>query len=103
MLSRLEVPSCFIALSNGTGAARGALLIRHGQLEFDLPGEFSDRRLVPESLLEPPRRGTWLVQSLLLRRRLLGYIVFETGPLDGRIYEALRDSLSAAIGSLNPT
>jgi DNA-binding LacI/PurR family transcriptional regulator len=102
MLSRLEVPSCFIALSNGTGAARGALLIRQGQLEFDLPGEFSARRLFPESLLEPPRRGTWLVQSLLVRRRLLGYIVFETGPLDGRIYEALRDSLSAAIGSLNP-
>jgi len=103
LLGRLEVPSCFIALSSGAGPARGALLIRQGELQFDLPGEFSERRLVPEALLEPARRGTWLVMSLVSRRRLLGYVVFEIGPLDGRIYETLRDSLSAAIGSLNPT
>jgi len=37
---------------------------------------------------------------LVLRQRLLGYVVFEAGPLDGRIYASLRDGLSAAIGSL---
>jgi hypothetical protein len=51
-------------------------------------------------LLQPARRGTWLVQSLVLRKRLIGYVVFEAGPLDGRIYASLRDSLSAAIGGL---
>jgi hypothetical protein len=97
-LSQLEVPSCFIALSNGPGPARGALLIRDGQIELDPPGEFSERRLMPEALLQPTRRVTWLVQSLVLRRKLLGYVVFESGPRDGRIYASLRDTLSAAIG-----
>ena len=97
-LIQLEVPSCFIALSNGPGPARGALLIRQGQVELEPAGEFSERRLVPEALLHPTRRGTWLVQSLVLRRRLLGYVVFESGPRDGRIYASLRDTLSAAIG-----
>jgi DNA-binding LacI/PurR family transcriptional regulator len=97
-LIQLEVPSCFVALSNGPGPARGALLIRHGQIELDPPGEFSERRLVPEALLQPTRRVTWLVQSLVLRRKLLGYVVFESGPRDGRIYASLRDTLSSAIG-----
>jgi DNA-binding LacI/PurR family transcriptional regulator len=97
-LTQLEVPSCFVALSNGSGPARGALLIQHGQIELNPPGEFSERRLVPEALLQPTRRVTWLVQSLVLRRKLLGYVVFESGPRDGRIYASLRDTLSAAIG-----
>jgi DNA-binding LacI/PurR family transcriptional regulator len=97
-LIQLEVPSCFIALSSGPGSARGALLIRDGQVELNPPGEFSEGRLVPEALLQPQRRVTWLVQSLVLRRRLLGYVVFESGPRDGRIYASLRDTLSAAIG-----
>jgi hypothetical protein len=101
MLSRLDVPSCFIALSTSAGYARGALLVRRDQLEFDLAGEFSERHLLPEALREPSRRATWLVQSLVLRERLLGYTVFETGPLDGRIYATLRDALSAAIGGLD--
>jgi hypothetical protein len=36
----------------------------------------------------------------VLRKRLLGYAMFETGPLEGRVYAALRDYLSAAIGGL---
>jgi DNA-binding LacI/PurR family transcriptional regulator len=99
--SQLEVPTCFIALYRGAGPARGALLVRRGQLELDVPGEFSEARLLPEGLLHPARRGTWLVQSLVLRGRSLGYVVFETGPLDGRVYAALRDSLSAAIAGLS--
>jgi DNA-binding LacI/PurR family transcriptional regulator len=103
ILNRLGVPSCFIALATESGPARGALLLRQSQTELNLPGEFSARHLVPESLLQPSRRGTWFVQSLVLRGRPLGYAVFETGPLDGRIYASLRDSLSAAIAGLQHT
>jgi hypothetical protein len=99
-LSRLGVPCCFIALRSAPGPARGALLVRESSLELAPPGEFSEARLVPESCLEPDRRRTWLVQSLVLRGRALGYVAFESGPLDGRIYASLRDSLSAAIAGL---
>jgi hypothetical protein len=100
-LSRLDVPSCFIALGSAPGPNRAALLVRRGQLQLDFPGDVSEQRLVPASLLEPGRRSTWLVLALVLRKRLLGYVVFEAGPLDGRIYAALRDSLSAAINGLD--
>lgn len=102
ILTRLGVPACFIALGSAPGPARGAVMVRSSQVELDPPGEFSERRLVPESFLAPPRRGTRLVQALVLRGHPLGYVVFETGPLDGRIYASLRDSLSAAIGGLGP-
>jgi len=97
-LNELGVPGCFIALANAEGGYRGALLIDAGRIERNLEGVFSEARLVPEALLEPARRSTRFVEPLVLREELLGYVVFETGPLDGRIYAALRDSLSAAIG-----
>jgi len=97
-LSELDVPSCFIALVHPEGGYRGALLIDAGRIDRNVEGVFSEARLLPEALLEPSRRGTRFVEPLVLRDELLGYVVFETGPLDGRIYAALRDSLSAAIG-----
>jgi DNA-binding LacI/PurR family transcriptional regulator len=103
MLSRLSVPCCFIALASASGPDRGALLVRQSQVELGPPGELSAQHLVPESVLQPSRRGTWFIQSLVLRGRRLGYVVFEAGPLDGRIYASLRDSLSAAIDGLRHT
>lgn len=100
VLNRLGVPGCFIALGSAQGSARGALLVRQSHVELAPPGVLSERRLVPEAFLGSPGRGTWFVQSLVLRGRALGYAVFETGPLDGRIYASLRDSLSAAIDRL---
>ncbi len=98
--ARLGIPGCFIALGSPAGPARGALLVRQSELELNPAGEYSERNLVPEAFRQPDRRGMWFVQSLVLRGRLLGYVVFETGPLDGRIYASLRDSLSAAIEGL---
>jgi DNA-binding LacI/PurR family transcriptional regulator len=102
-LSQLDVPSCFIALANPEGGYRGALLIESGRIERNPEGTFSEARLVPEAWLEAERRSTRFVEPLVLRNELLGYVVFETGPLDGRIYAALRDSLSAAIGLVAST
>jgi DNA-binding LacI/PurR family transcriptional regulator len=100
--SRLQVPSCFVALADPgrPGVYRGALLVRGKDVSLDLSGEFSAQRLTPEALALPARRATWLVKPLVLRKRQLGYVVFETGPLEGRIYTALRDYLSAAVGGL---
>lgn len=98
--SRLSVPSCFIALSNGDGSYRGAVLVHAGEVEYDLEGQFSAERLLPPALLALDRRATWLCKPLVLQKQLLGYVIFETGPLEGRVYAALRDHLSAAIGAL---
>jgi hypothetical protein len=100
-LGALGVPGCFIALAVRDQGYLGALSICGGRIERSFSGRFSAERLLPEALLDPARRRTWLVQPLVLKRRMTGYVVFEAGPLDGRIYAALRDSLSAAIMTLN--
>jgi hypothetical protein len=101
-LLRLHIPSCFIALSGSDGVGRGALLVRGREMTQQFEGEFSSQRLLPEALAVPTRRATWLLKPLVLGKRQLGYVVFETGPLEGRVYAALRDYLSAAIGGLGP-
>jgi DNA-binding LacI/PurR family transcriptional regulator len=99
-LGRLDIPSCFIALAEGGGSYRGAVLVKDGEVQLEFDGHFSAQRLAPEALSLPERRATWLLKPLVLRKRLLGYAMFEAGPLEGRVYAALRDYLSAAIGGL---
>jgi hypothetical protein len=101
-LARLEVPSCFIAVNSGPASYAGAVAIRGGQISYDFEGEFSASRLMPEAFYTGPGRATWLIKPLVVRQRRLGYVVFEAGPLEGRVYAALRDYLSAAIASLEP-
>jgi DNA-binding LacI/PurR family transcriptional regulator len=101
-LSRLHVPSCFIAIAEAgrPGVYRGALLVHGKEIQQEFSGEFSAQRLTPEALALPARRATWLLKPMVLRKQQLGYVIFETGPLEGRIYTALRDYLSAAVGGL---
>jgi DNA-binding LacI/PurR family transcriptional regulator len=99
-LNRLGVPGCFVALEQADGGHRGLLAVRDRQSSYDFDGSFSSERLVPEAMAARPRRATWLLEPLVLMQRRLGYVVFETGPLEGRVYAALRDHLSAAIGGL---
>lgn len=101
-LARLEVPSCFIAINAGPASYTGAVAIRGGQTSYDFEGEFSANRLMPEAFYTGRGRATWLIKPLVVRQRRLGYVVFEAGPLEGRVYAALRDYLSAAIASLEP-
>jgi DNA-binding LacI/PurR family transcriptional regulator len=99
-LERLNVRACFIAVRSSEGTYRGALAVRGRQLEYNFIGDFSAQRLLPETFYEQSRRATWLLKPLVLKQRRLGYVVFEVGPLEGRIYAALRDYLSAAIGGI---
>ena len=72
-------------------------------LNLDIEGRFSSERLVPEALSAPTRRATWLLEPLIAQQRRLGYVMFETGALEGRVYVCLRDQLSAAIAGVAPT
>jgi DNA-binding LacI/PurR family transcriptional regulator len=98
--SRLDIPSAFVAVLDPDAAHRGLFLVRNGRVEHDVGGPYSPLRLMPESLQAARGRATWLLEPLVCRNQRLGYVVFETGPVDGRVYAALRDYLSAAIGGL---
>jgi DNA-binding LacI/PurR family transcriptional regulator len=99
-LGRLAIPGCFIALEQSEGTYRGVIAVRDRDVTLEPEGSFSRDRLLPEAMAERPHRVTWLLEPLVLMQRRLGYALFETGPLDGRVYAALRDHLSAAIGNL---
>ena len=98
--SRLEIPSCFVALEEGDDSYRGAIAVRDRAVVLELEGRFNRQRLMPESFGVRSSRVTWLLEPLVFKRRRLGYAVFELGPLEGRVYAALRDHLSAAVGGL---
>jgi DNA-binding LacI/PurR family transcriptional regulator len=100
-LSRLEIRACFVALEDSEGGHHGAIAVRDRSVTRVFEGRFSAERLVPEFLAARPARVTWLLEPLVVRQRRLGYVVFETGALEGRVYAALRDHLSAAIGGLS--
>jgi DNA-binding LacI/PurR family transcriptional regulator len=99
-LERLGVPTCFIALEQPDGEHRGAVAVLDRAVRFELEGSFSRQRLLPEFLADRPARVTWLLEPLVFKQRRLGYAMFELGPLGGRVYAALRDHVSAAIGGL---
>jgi DNA-binding LacI/PurR family transcriptional regulator len=99
-LQRLDIPGCFIALEDAERGHRGVLAVRGGTVTLELEGSFSPERLQPEAGAERPLRATSLLEPLVRRQRRLGYVVFETGALEGRVYASLRDQLSAAIGGL---
>ena len=98
-LTRLSIPACFVALATPQGDFRGVFGERWGNVLHKFEGRFSAQRLMPEFLGQRPRRATWLIEPLIARKRSLGYVVFETGPLEGRVYAALRDQISAAMGA----
>jgi DNA-binding LacI/PurR family transcriptional regulator len=99
-LNRLAIPSCFVAIEVPGGEHRGVLAVSDRSVYLDFEGSFSRDRLIPEAMSERTQRATWLLEPLVLMQRRLGYVVFETGPLEGRVYAALRDHLSVAIAGL---
>jgi phosphoserine phosphatase RsbU/P len=99
-LGQLGIPACFVALDEGDGQHRGAIAVRGRSISLEFEGRFSRQRLLPEPLAHRASRVTWLIEPLVLKQRRLGYAVFELGPLEGRVYAALRDHVSAGIGGL---
>ncbi len=69
-----------------------------GQLELDPEGRrFRSHQLVPEGLFPTTRRYTMVVQPLYFQDHQLGFLIFEVGPREGWIYEALRSQISTAL------
>jgi DNA-binding LacI/PurR family transcriptional regulator/signal transduction histidine kinase len=57
---------------------------------------FASRELAPRGAL-PDRRATFVLEPLFFRDEQLGFALFEMGPREGAIYEALREQISAAL------
>jgi C4-dicarboxylate-specific signal transduction histidine kinase len=102
-LPRLGIQSCYLSLyESGDGAeGKARLILAHDQrrqLADDWVGKtFTASRLVPEGLVLAEFRATHIVEPLFFKEHQLGFVVFEMGPRQGVIYEALRDQLSAAL------
>ncbi len=101
-LPRLRIQSCFMSLyEGGEPTAESSRLV----LGYDAalaPAEepvqvvFPSRQLAPRGSL-PDRRATFVVQPLFFKETQLGFVLFEMGPREGTIYEALREQISAAL------
>jgi DNA-binding LacI/PurR family transcriptional regulator/signal transduction histidine kinase len=102
-LPRLGIQSCYLSLyENGEGAEGKARLILSHDNRRRTTGDgvrklFLAQKLVPDELNFSEHRATRIVEPLFFKEHQLGFVVFEMGPRQGVIYEALRDQLSAAL------
>ncbi len=116
-LPRLDVAGCYLVLygpgsssgpaagstASGVGPSSGArrLVFAHeaaGDLSM-IRGEqvFGPHTLTPAGLLPEDRRYAMLVEPLFFKDDPLGYAIFELGPLDGLVYETLREQIGGVL------
>jgi DNA-binding LacI/PurR family transcriptional regulator/anti-anti-sigma regulatory factor len=58
---------------------------------------FSSRQLVPDGLLRQHRRYSKMAEALYFREKQIGFALFEVGPREAGIYDALRGQISSAL------
>jgi PAS domain S-box-containing protein len=102
-LPRLDIPSCYLSLYEDphkpTEWSRLILAYNErGRVELEPEGRrFPSRRLIPEGIVSRERRYSFVVEALYFQEHQLGFVLFEAGPQDGKIYETLRDQISSAL------
>jgi signal transduction histidine kinase len=98
---RLGIKACYVALGEANeGPKRARLLLaydRARQIESVGAETFDVREIVPRLMERGQAARAWIVEPLSFKEEQLGYAVFEMGPREGSIYEALRDQLSGAL------
>jgi PAS domain S-box-containing protein len=102
-LPGLNIPSCYVVLTSGStdlaGQARLVLAYEQGE-RFGLPQDgqlFPARQLLPDDVYPANRVVSLLVEPLYLQDAVIGFVIFEAGPLDAALYETLRVQLSNAL------
>jgi GAF domain-containing protein len=111
-LPRLSIPSCYLSLyENPTHYAYpqpapewSRLVLAYDanldpqRVELEPEGRrFPSRQLVPDGMLPQDRRYSFAVMPLYMRDNQLGFALFEVGPRETDVYEALRQGLSGAL------
>jgi signal transduction histidine kinase/DNA-binding LacI/PurR family transcriptional regulator/DNA-binding response OmpR family regulator len=103
-LKQLGVRSCYVALYEGAERppekAALALALAEGRPSRKKarvhPGTFPVAKLLPARCWGRARR-TLLLEALEFQREEMGYILFEPGPREGAIYEAVRSQLGSSV------
>lgn len=97
---RLSIASCYLSLFSPTDFEHAELLLAHDarrpELEVASRIRFESRFLAPPSVL-PLDPRVFVLEPLLFQQHRLGFAIFEYGPREGIIYEALRDQISASL------
>lgn len=111
-LPRLGIPGCYVSLYGRSSAsvqprqqkmpAESSRLVlaydEGGRVELEGEGRvFPSRQLVPDGILRCEKRYSMVVEPLYFREEQLGYVLFEMGPREGMVYEALRGQLSSVL------
>ncbi|MFL7792056.1 MAG: substrate-binding domain-containing protein, partial [Anaerolineae bacterium] len=111
-LPRLGIPSCYLSMyENPTHyaypqpAPEWSRLVLAYDVNLDPqrvelePGgwRFPTHQLVPDGMLPQDRWYSFVVVPLYMRESQLGFALFEVGPRDTDVYEALRQGLSGAL------
>jgi len=100
-LPQLGIESCYVALYEGVNRpaewARLTLASDEGQ-RLMLKGKkrYLTAQVLPANLWGQ-RRRTLVLEALEFQREEIGFVLFEIGPHDGAIYEALRSQLGSSI------
>jgi len=102
-LPRLGIPACYLSLYENperpVGPARLVLAYgRHGRIALPHEGRrFAAMKLIPDSVRDLGHPASLVVLPLFHREEQMGFVVFETGPNYGGLYEALREQISSAL------
>jgi PAS domain S-box-containing protein len=107
-LPRLGIPSCYLALYENSQSyecphpAEWSRLIlaytEEGRVKLEPGGQrFRSRELVPEDMRPRGRPFTFAVESLCFQKDQLGFVIFEAGPPEEFIFDALRRLISSAL------
>jgi signal transduction histidine kinase/DNA-binding LacI/PurR family transcriptional regulator/AraC-like DNA-binding protein len=102
-LPLLGIPRCFLALyEDSKKPTEWSRLIlgydESGRLELGPRTQhFPSPQLVPDDLLSPKLRYNMAVEPLYFRDENLGFVLLERGPMEGDIYETLREEISHAL------
>ncbi|MGA2490280.1 MAG: substrate-binding domain-containing protein, partial [Anaerolineales bacterium] len=100
-LKQLGIESCYVALYEGVNRpaewARVILAFNEAQ-KLTLKGRkrFPIAQLLPANLWSE-RRRTLVLEALEFQSEEIGFVLFEVGPHEGAVYEALRSQLGSSI------
>ncbi len=102
-LERLEIPSAFVSLYRTVNKREDgssvflAYATGSGANLAGLETEHTSHSLPPGSFFPAGKRYTYSVHPLYFRDNQFGYVMFEVGPQDGLVYDALQVQIASAL------
>lgn len=102
-LPKTGIPGCYLSLyEDPSHPEKNARLIlafnQSGRIEPE-QAIYPSSQLLPEGLLPEDERYCLFVESCYYKDQLLGFVVFEMGPLNSPLYEILRTNFCSAVCS----